>query len=65
MSPDRWRNRAARCGVDAVVDLAWVANRYAVKAWASLRLRLTRCHERGPGEELFGLLLHSQVLRFG
>jgi len=51
--------------VDAVVDLAWVANRYAVKAWASLRLRLTRCHERGPGEELFGLLLHSQVLRFG
>jgi len=28
--------------VDAVVGLAWVANRYAVKAWASRRLRLTR-----------------------
>src|SRR5690349_13444973 len=28
--------------VDAVVGLAWVANRYAVKAWTSRTLRLTR-----------------------
>ena len=38
----------------AMLGLAWVANWYAVKAWASRRLRLTRWHERGPGEGLCG-----------
>ena len=44
----------------AMLGLAWVANWYAVKAWASRRLRLTRCHERGPGEGLFGQLPLSE-----
>ena len=35
------------------MGLAWAANWYAVKAWASRSLRQARWHGRGPGESLF------------
>jgi hypothetical protein len=37
----------------AKVGLAWAANWYAVKAWASRSLRQARWLERGPGESWF------------
>jgi hypothetical protein len=52
-----WSYRALRAGGGmALLGLARTANWYAVKACASRTLRLTRCHERGPGEGLFGQL---------
>lgn len=39
------------------MGLAWAANWYAVKAWASRSLRQARWHERGPGESLFACFI--------